>query len=140
MQLETTPRLGNYWPFKRLDLPVLENEEDWLWPAIESASGLSMSEDDRDIFIEASLPGIDPKEIEVTFERGVLWIRGEAKEEDTKRKYYHRAQRSFVYRLSIPETVDPASEPEVTSRNGVLRVTFNKVLKTELKKIKVKEG
>lgn len=117
----------------------LFNHEDWLMPN-EALSGLSMSEDDKNFFIEAALPGIDPKNIEVTFDKGVLWIRGEAEEEEEnkKRQYYRKASRSFSYQAIIPDTVDEISEPQVVNKNGMLKVTFQKLVKSEPKKLKVK--
>ena len=78
MQLEIA---RNFWPYRFFGPSLLEDEEEWLLPLTDVISGLSMSEDDKNVFVEASLPGIDPKDVEVTFDKGVLWIRGSAKEE-----------------------------------------------------------
>ncbi len=141
MQLDIVPSFS--WPrFPKLSswLPSWLEEEDWPLSQ-KTISGLSMSEDERNLYIEAALPGIDPKDIEVTFDKGVLWIRGEAKEEGEEgkqRKYYRKSTRSFSYRTVIPEAIDDAAEPEVTSKNGLLMVTFAKAAQVEPKKLKVK--
>lgn len=131
MNLSQLPRL--------LSMPSLFNNGDWM-DISESMSGLSMSEDDNNIYVEAALPGIDIKDVEVTFDKGVLWIRGQSKEEDEdkKRKFYRKASRSFSYRTLIPDTVDEVNEPKVISKNGLIKVTFAKIAKSEPKKLAVK--
>jgi HSP20 family protein len=42
---------------------------------------MSVSEDKNHVYIEAHLPGLKTDDIELSFERGVLWIKGEKKEE-----------------------------------------------------------
>lgn len=103
------------------------------------ASGLSVSEDERNVYIEASVPGIKADEIEMSFEKGVLWIRGEKKEEteDKKKKYYRKATSSFSYRIAVPGNVDESRHPEAVCKNGVLKVTFAKVKAKEVKKKKI---
>lgn len=113
-------------------------EEDW--QTFFPSSGLTVSEDDAKVYVEASVPGIDPKDIEVTFDKGVLWVRGQVneEEEDKKRKFYRKASRSFSYRTLVPSAVDEASEPEVISKDGVVTITFAKVAQSEPKKLPVK--
>jgi HSP20 family protein len=126
--------------FPSLSLPDFwDEDEEWLtYPSTQS--GLSVYEEDDQVVVEAAVPGIDPKNVEVTFQDGYLWIRGEAKEEDKdkKKKYYRRASRSFSYRISIPAEVDENREPEATYKHGVMTVAFAKAPKTLPKKIAVK--
>lgn len=35
-------------------------------------SSISISEDETNVYVEITLPGIDPKDIEITFDTGVL--------------------------------------------------------------------
>lgn len=140
MQLDIVPHLN--WPrVPRISswMPSLPEDEDWPFFQ-ESSSGLAMSEDNKNVYVEAALPGINPNDIEVTFNKGVLWIRGQAKEEegDKQRKYYKKSARSFSYRTVVPESVDEGIEPEVVGKNGMLRVTFAKAAPAEPKKLKVK--
>lgn len=68
-----------FWRFPRWP-SVWDDEEDWL--AESGPSGLTVSEDEKNVYIEAAVPGLEPKDIEVNFHKGFLWIKGEAKEED----------------------------------------------------------
>lgn len=130
--------------FPSLRIPSFIDEIDDLLPVrqTETASALSVSEDDKNIYIEAAIPGIDPNDVEVTYERGMLWIRGEAQEEekDKKKKYYRRAARSFSYRIAVPGDVDANAKPEAESKNGMIMITFPKAASATPKKITVKGG
>lgn len=139
MEQSLMPRIA-FSRFPRLlSWPSVLEDEDW-FGTNEISTGLSISEDDTNVYVDAAVPGIDPKDVEVTFDKGVLWVRGEAKEEveDKERKYYRKSQRSFSYRTVIPDTVDEMSEPQVTDKHGMLQVIFQKLAKTEPKKLKVK--
>lgn len=123
-------------------LPSLWNDDDnWMSP-LNLNSGVSISEDDKNIYVAAGLPGVDPKNIEVTFEDDYLWIRGEVAEEeaDKKKKYLRRSMQSFSYRVAVPGDVDMAIEPEATCKHGVMTVKFVKSPKSQPKKIAVKSA
>jgi HSP20 family protein len=121
--------LPNFW----------DDEEDW-FTVPSTQSGLSISEDDKKIYIEASIPGIDPKNVDITFQDGYLWVRAETKEEeeDKKKKFYRRASRSFSYRVAVPGDIDTNQEPEATYKHGVMTIAFAKAAKAQPKKIQVK--
>lgn len=135
----------SFWSFPRLRFPfsLLEDEEnDWELQEFSSLSGLSVSEDEEHIYIEAALPGIKPDEVDMTFNKGILWIKAEKKEEteDKKKKFYRKAMSSFSYRIAVPGDVDESKEPEAMCKNGVLKVTFFKAKKGTSKKIQIREG
>ncbi len=118
-------------------------EEDW-FPTFGSKepSGLSVSEDASNVYVEASLPGIKAEDIVITYDKGALWIKGERKEEekDKKRSFYRKASSSFSYHLTVPGNVDEKKEPEASYKDGIMTVTFKKAKESEPKKIKVKKG
>jgi HSP20 family protein len=118
-------------------------EEDENWP-IESAnaSNLSIYEDENHVFVEAAIPGLKPEEIEVTFEKGILWIKAERRqeEEDKKKKYYRKAVSAFSYRVAVPGQIDTTHEPDASYKDGIMKVVFNKTKQTQPKKITVKHG
>ncbi len=118
------------------------DDEDWLTSLPSSSSGLSVSEDEKSVFIEAHMPGLKPEDIEVTFQKGELWIRGDRKEEekDKGRKYYRYASSSYSYRVLIPGEVDDKAEPEAEYKDGVMSITFPKAAKVLPKKIAVKKA
>lgn len=131
---------NNWFSFPSIKIPSIWNDDDdWLTTST-SPSGLSISEDEGKTYIEAALPGIDPKNIEITFQDGYLWIRGEEKEEDKdkSRKYYRHASKTFSYRVAVPGDIDNNTEPSATYKHGIMTVAFIKSPKSQPKKIQVK--
>ncbi len=137
---------GEIVPRSIFDIPRLSSffdEDEWLsFPQASNAmsNNVSISEDDKNVYVEAAVPGINPDDIEMTFDKGLLWIRGENKEEegDKKKKYYRRAVQSFSYRIAVPGDVDLNVEPEASSANGVIKVVFAKSAQAQPKKISIK--
>lgn len=133
--------LNSLIPYRFLTFPESRTpfEED-LWDDMflgEPHSGISIYEDDENIYVETALPGIEQKEIDVTFDNGILRVKGEKKEEKEK-NYYRKATRSFSYRISVPGEVDKEDIPEATYKNGMVTFRFKKVQETQPKKIEVK--
>lgn len=138
MALDLIPR--RLLSFPRLSLPDFwDEDEEWLNVPI-AQNGLSVYEDDDKVYVEAAVPGINPKDVEVTFQDGYLWIHGETKEEegDKKKKYYRKASKSFSYRVAVPGDVDESKDPEATYKHGVMTIAFTKSPKAQPKKIQVK--
>jgi len=81
------------------------------------------------IVVEAELPGVDPKEINVSIEDGVLSIKGERKhEKEVKEENYYRVERAYgVFERSfhLPSDVD-ADKIKATYENGVLKAIVPK--------------
>ena len=75
--------------------------------------------------IEAELPGVDEKEVSVTFANGMLTIKGEKKQssEETKENYYlsERSYGAFERVLRLPESVDD-TKIEAKFDKGVLKI------------------
>jgi len=90
--------------------------------------------------IYADIPGVDPKDIEVHMEHGVLTIRGERKAETTEeRDNFRRVERvrgSFYRRFSLPDTAD-AEKITARSEHGVLEVRIPKQEKVQPRRIAV---
>jgi HSP20 family protein len=95
--------------------------------------------DDRFV-VRADLPGVDPKDIEITTERDTLTLRGERRaEKTTDSGNAHRVERvagTFVRRFTLPENarVDAIT---ATHTNGVLELSIPKEPKPEPRRIKV---
>lgn len=131
---------SSFWRFPMISFPSwmewMEDREELL-PTSNLLNGLSVSEDDKHVYVEAAVPGVDPKDVDVTFSKGVLTVKGEKKEEEKGKTYLRHATRSFFYRVT-PGDVDPKKEPQATYKNGVMTITFAKVPEAKPKKIPVK--
>lgn len=106
---------------------------DWT-PAVD------IKEEKHRFVIIADVPGVDPKNIEVHMENGVLSIKGE-RESETKveEEGYKRIERSrgtFYRRFSLPDSAD-AERINAKSQNGVLEITIPKQEKILSRKINV---
>jgi HSP20 family protein len=99
------------------------------WPASVMVPDLDVHENDKLITIEAELPGVDEKDVSVTFNNGYLTIRGEKKtEREEKKENYYLAERSFgsfERSLRLPDTLDD-SKIEARFDKGVLKVSAPK--------------
>ena len=97
-------------------------------------------EDRFQLFVD--VPGVDPKEVEITLESGVLTITGErfmqaAREDETVvRRRTERGSGRFYRRFILPETVD-ADKVKATDRHGVLEILIPKQAKALPRRIKV---
>jgi HSP20 family protein len=125
-------------PFWRIPDLVEEDSDDWFSALQSNQGGLTVSEDDQCVYVSASLPGVDEKDIDITFDKGVLWIKGETKLVEEKRKYYRKASSNFAYSISIPGDINSSIEPDATYKNGVMTVVFTKTPQSQPKKIAIK--
>lgn len=115
---------------------IFDEEDDFATPS--PTGGLTIAEDEHSVFVQAALPGVDPKDIEVTVDKGIVWIKGETKEEETKKKFYRKATSMFSYRVGVPGDIDESKEPQASCKNGIMTITFTKSPKSQPKKITVK--
>jgi len=106
---------------------------DWI-PAVD------IKETDTAFEIHADIPGVDPKDIDVHMENGILTIKGERqtenKEEHEGYKRIERSRGSFYRRFSLPDTAD-ADKISAKSNHGVLEITIPKQEKVQPRKISV---
>ena len=95
---------------------------DWVPP-------VDIRELDKQFVIHADLPGVEPKNIEVTLEKGVLTIRGRRDLDNRDEKQgFRRVERTsgeFYRRFSLPDTAD-SQAVKARFTNGVLEVEIPK--------------
>jgi HSP20 family protein len=116
-------------------------------PALRTgmAPQIDVSETDAGVTIEAELPGVDEKDVEVVLSDGRLTIKGEKKQEtEEKKKDYHVVERtygSFARLIARPFMADP-DKVKARFLKGVLTVTVPKPpeVKAKEKKIAISQG
>ena len=90
---------------------------------------IDISETKEAFTVKAEVPGIEPKEIQLTLENGVLILRGEKRQDmEQKDERFYRAERSygsFVRSLRLPANVD-ATKVNATFKHGLLTVVLPK--------------
>ncbi len=100
-------------------------------------------ESDKDVRVNVELPGIDEKDVELSFRDGHLMIRGEKKEEhEEKGVDYYRAERAFgEFSRMIPVPMDVDTEKiSAEYKKGLLSITIPKTeeSRARVKKIPIK--
>lgn len=133
------PRSLFNWPssFPNLWEDVENRMGQWMGAAADT--GISVSEDDKNIYVEAQLPGLQDQDLDISLHQNTLWIKGERQEEkegEKDRKYYQRARRSFFYQVELPSQAEENSE-QVNFKDGVLTLTFKKTQQAQVRKIPV---
>lgn len=115
----------------------------WLGTAARTALSplADVRSDEGKFTVEMELPGVDPENVEISLDNGVLTIRGEKKHEKKEEGKYERVERyygSFARTYRLPEDVD-GENIEAKASNGVLTVVIPRKEKVlpEPKKIKI---
>lgn len=117
------------WPFE-----LTSTESQWV-PSVD------LSETNKEYIVRAEIPGVDPKDFDISLNNNVLTIRGERKhEKETKDEDFHRIERvygTFTRSIQLPGEV---KEDKVSAnyKNGVLEIILPKVKEEAVKKIPVK--
>lgn len=102
---------------------------------------LDVSETKEAFFVKAEVPGIDPKDIQVNLENGVLVLRGEKKQEvEKKDERYYRSERlygTFVRSMRLPTPVDGA-KVLASFKHGLLTIMLPKAAEAMGQSIPIK--
>jgi HSP20 family protein len=118
--------------------PALGDEQqqsvaDWVPP-------VDIREEDQQFVIHADLPGVEPKHIDVTLEKGILTVRGrrdlETRDEKQGFRRVERTSGQFFRRFSLPDTAD-SQAVKARFTNGVLEVTIPKQAQVQPRRISV---
>jgi len=115
---------------------------DWPWRGSDKWSpAVDVVESDKEVTVRAELPGIDPKDLEVTVTGEQLVLRGEKKEtSETEEKGYRQCETrygSFHRAVSLPEGVD-TENVDARYAHGVLTLRLAKTVPAAAKRIEVK--
>ncbi|MBT8080740.1 MAG: Hsp20/alpha crystallin family protein [Gammaproteobacteria bacterium] len=103
---------------------------------------VDINEFENQFQLYVDIPGVNPDEVEITLESGVLTIAGERYQQAEKsgeqvvRRRTERGSGRFYRRFILPETVD-ADKVKATGRHGVLEISIPKQAKALPKRIKV---
>jgi HSP20 family protein len=101
---------------------------------------VDIKEETERFVLYADLPGVDPQEIEVQMEKGMLTIKGERRsEEKLETESFSRIERrhgSFHRRFALPDSADPDGIT-ASGHNGVLQIVIPKRPETTPRRIQV---
>ena len=102
---------------------------------------VDMYQTDDEIVVKATMPGLDPKDLDIQITGDTLTISGEVKKEEAKEgaKYHIREHRfqSFSRSLTLPTAV-VADKADAEMKNGILTLKMPKAEESKPKVITVK--
>ena len=107
---------------------------------VDLSPRIDISETDAAYKIEAELPGINQKEIDVKIDNNILTIKGKKEDiKEEKEKNYHLRERyygAFQRSISLPNNIEP-EKIKSSFENGVLNISVPKNDKRTPKKIEI---
>jgi HSP20 family protein len=114
------------------------------WPFVGQGKWsptIDVAEGDDEVTVRAELPGIDPKDLEVSVSGNQLVLSGEKREsaEQKGKDFYHSESRygSFRRAVRLPEGID-TENVDAQYANGVLTMRLKKTPSAMPKRIEVK--
>lgn len=124
--------------------PSWFERENWLTNVASTnwVPTIDLKDDGNQYVIRADVPGVDPKNIEISIEKGVLTIKGkkETETKEEKENYIHieRSQGSFYRAITLPNITD-SSRVVAKTKNGMLEIIIPKLKESAAHKIQIKE-
>lgn len=102
---------------------------------------VDIKEEDARFVIFADLPGVDPKDIEIHMDKGILSIKGERTlekaEENPRFSRVERHHGVFYRRFALPDSAD-AEGINACGKHGVLEIVIPKRPETTPRRIEVR--
>jgi len=110
-------------------------------PSTSWGLAVDVVENDDAFIVTASVPGMNPDDLDITISDNVLTIKGESTVDETveEEKYHIRERRygSFGRSISLPVTVN-ADGVDADYENGVLTLTIPKAEEVKPRRIAIK--
>ena len=110
-------------------------------PSTSWGLALDVAENDDAFIVTASVPGMNPDDLDITITDNVLTIKGETRADETiEEENYHIRERrygSFGRSITLPVTVD-SDNVDANYENGVLTLTVPKAEEMKPRRITVK--
>lgn len=105
---------------------------------------VDIREQNKGFVIQADIPGVDPKNIEISMDKGILSIRGERShhqgaEEDGKYTRVERSHGMFYRRFALPDTAD-SEGIKARGEHGVLEISIPKKPESTPRRIEIDAG
>ncbi|MGA8279228.1 MAG: Hsp20/alpha crystallin family protein [Rhodanobacteraceae bacterium] len=101
---------------------------------------VDIKEEDKRFVILADIPGVDPNDIEISMDKGILTIKGERKSESRDSNgsltRVERSQGLFYRRFALPDSAD-ADGISASGKHGVLEISIPKKPETTPRRIAI---
>ncbi len=120
--------------------PTGGNDDGTRAATAEWVPAVDIKEEQNRFVVFADIPGVDPKDIEITMDTGVLILRGERKHESVEEregfKRVERARGTFYRRFMLPDTAD-VENISARGNNGVLEIVIPKQERAQPRRVTV---
>ena len=121
---------------------VEEKKEKWsnLGGEPEGQLAVDVYQTDKYLVIQSAIAGVDPKGLDISFEREVITIRGwRGKQSEEEGDYFTQEcfWGPFSREVILPVEIDP-ERAEATMKEGILTIRAPKILKEKKRKISIK--
>jgi HSP20 family protein len=117
-------------------------DQDW-GQSTQWGLAVDVAENKDDFIVKASVPGINPDDLDVSYSDDTLTIRGEIKtENEVKEDQYHIRERrygSFSRSITLPTKIK-GDAIEASYQNGVVILRLPKAEEVKPKRIEIKVG
>lgn len=125
--------------FERLEKRMMQRATSFRTASVRVP--LDIYETDHDVVVVAALPGVDPSDIDIRFERGVLTLRGEFKPPLGNVEYWLQEIPYGTFARSVAIKV-PVQEDEIgaTFEQGILTISLPKTDQARRRTIRVRSG
>jgi HSP20 family protein len=112
------------------------------WEQTEWGLALDVVENEDEYLVKASVPGIKPDDLEISFVNNTLTIQGEIKPEEREENRYHLRERRwgrFTRSIQLPANVN-GDQIQANYDAGVLTLHLPKVEEAKPRRISIKSG
>ena len=110
------------------------------WESVNWGLALDVSETGDEYLVKASVPGVNPDDLEITYSNKVVTIKGETQQEnEVEETRYHLRERrfgSFSRSVYLPTPVD-SDHIEASYENGVLSLHLPKTEASKPRRISI---
>ncbi len=117
------------------------SSSDHEWQSMQWGLAVDVVENKDDFIVKASVPGINPDDLDVSYADDTLTIKGEVKaDNEVKENQYHLRERrygSFARSISLPTKIK-GDAIEAAYQNGVLTLRLPKAEEVKPKRIAIK--
>lgn len=116
--------------------------ESWLRDPLSSfqAPAVDVFENEDHVVVKAEVPGVDKEDLDVNLSGSTLTIKGEKKEDQTKKESYYYRERShgsFIRIVQLPAEVK-AKLATASFKDGVLEIRLPKTEEAKKKVAKIR--
>ena len=102
---------------------------------------VDIEETDNAWIVEAELPGVDKKDVDIEMNDNELVVRGEIKEREREGVLRRRTRRvgEFEFRVTMPSQANP-DDIDAKLDHGVLRIRVPKAEESQPRRIEISDG